>query len=187
MNGQHADAGRAGTVYWLTGLSGVGKSTLGRALAARLRARGHPVLFLDGDLLREACGDEGFGLDDRRRIAARNGRLCRMLAAQGIDVVIATISLFREVQAWNRAHIPGYREIWLRAPLDVLAARDPKGLYGAALRGERDDVLGVNLTPEWPERAEVVLDNDGSATPEALAERCWAALDGGGWLPGEAR
>src|SRR5580658_2984713 len=81
-----------GRVFWITGLSGAGKTTLGRELWRRLRAAGRPVVFLDGDALRSAIAEDlGHDARDRRRSAMRNARLCRLLADQGSDVVCATI------------------------------------------------------------------------------------------------
>src|ERR1700683_4598154 len=96
----------AGRVYWITGLSGAGKSTIGRALAADLEASGSRGVFLDGDTLRAAVStDLGYSAEYRRSAAMRNGMLCRMLAEQGLDVVCSTISLFHDVQRWNREKI----------------------------------------------------------------------------------
>src|SRR5208282_1010156 len=127
----------SGRVYWITGLSGAGKTTLGKALWHRLRAAGSSGIFLDCDILREVIAEDlGHNTDSRRRSAMRNARLCRMLASQGADVVCPTISLFHEVQRWNRENIPGYREIYLRVPMDELQRRDAKGIYAAARRGD---------------------------------------------------
>src|SRR5271156_2375758 len=88
-----------GRVYWITGLSGAGKTTVGRELWCRLRAAGHSVILLDGDTLREVIAEDlGHSTGNRRRSAMRNARLCRMLSSQGADVVCPTISLFHEVQ-----------------------------------------------------------------------------------------
>ena len=131
--GQAEDQSSPGRVFWITGLSGAGKTTLGRELSNRLRAAGHAVIFLDGDALRLTIAEDlGYTVGDRRRSAMRNARLCRLLADQGNDVVCATISLFHEVQRWNRENIPGYREIYLRVPIDELRRRDRKGIYAAA-------------------------------------------------------
>ena len=106
---QEASPGR---VFWITGLSGAGKTTLGQELRSRLRASGRPVAFLDGDALRTAIAEDlGHSAGNRRQSAMRNARLCRLLAEQGSDVICATISLFHEVQRWNRENIPDYREI----------------------------------------------------------------------------
>jgi adenylylsulfate kinase-like enzyme len=130
------------------------------------------VVFLDGDVLREVFGNDlGHSREERLKSAMRNSRLCKMLSDQGIDVVCATISLFRECQEWNRTHIPGYHEIYLRVPMKVLVERDQKQLYSRALRGEVKDVMGVDLPVEEPRHPELIVENDGSEKPAVLAQR----------------
>jgi adenylylsulfate kinase-like enzyme len=168
-----------GRVFWITGLSGAGKTTLGRELWNRMRAAGRPVTFLDGDRLRSAIAEDlGHNADDRRRSAMRNARLCRLLAEQGSDVVCATISLFHEVQRWNRENIPGYREIYLRVPIDELRRRDSKGIYAGARRGDARDVVGLDVPAETPEVPDLVLDNYGALDVAMAVDRILAACSG---------
>jgi glutamine kinase len=160
-------------VLWLTGLSGAGKTTLGRELWHRLRAAGRPAIFLDGDALRAAIAEDlDHTAGSRRQSAMRNARLCRLLAEQGTDVVCATISLFHEVQRWNRQNIPGYREIYLRVPIDELRRRDGKGIYGAADSGARD-IVGLDICAEVPEAPDLILDNYGQLDIPTAVERIW--------------
>ena len=164
-----------GRVYWITGLSGAGKTTLGRELWCRLRAAGRPATFLDGDALRTAIAEDlDHSAGHRRQSAMRNARLCRLLAEQGADVVCATISLFHEVQRWNRANIPGYREIYLRVPMDELRRRDSKGIYARAPRGDTCDVVGLHLPAEAPEAPDLVLDNYGALDVATAVDRILA-------------
>jgi adenylylsulfate kinase-like enzyme/phosphohistidine swiveling domain-containing protein len=181
-----------GRVFWITGLSGAGKTTLGRELWSRLRAAGRPATFLDGDALRAAIAEDlDHGADDRRRSAMRNARLCRLLADQGADVVCATISLFHEVQRWNRENIPGYREIYLRVPIDELRRRDSKGIYAGAQRGDTRDVVGLDVAAEAPEAPDLVLDNYGALDVSAAVDRilavCAASNGAGAGAPQPAR
>src|ERR1700677_2146904 len=164
----------AGRVYWITGLSGAGKTTLGRELWQRLRAAGRAAIFLDGDVLREVIAEDlGHNLANRRKSAMRNARLCRMLASQGGDVVCPTISMFHEVQRWNRENIPNYREIYLRVPMDELQRRDAKGIYAAARRGDLSDVVGLDVAAELPETPDLILDNFGALDSSAAVDRIW--------------
>jgi adenylylsulfate kinase-like enzyme/phosphohistidine swiveling domain-containing protein len=161
-----------GHVYWITGLSGSGKTTLGRELWGRLRAAGRRVIFLDGDALRATIAEDlGHGVSDRRQSAMRNARLCRLLAGQGFDVVCATISLFHEVQRWNRENIPGYREVYLRVPIDELRRRDCKGIYAESGRTETCDVVGIDVPAEPPEAPDLVLDNYGGLDVGTAVDR----------------
>lgn len=169
---KQSTAAEAGRVFWITGLSGVGKTTLGQELSSRLRAAGRRVTFLDGDTLRSAIAEDlGHSAADRRRSAMRNARLCRLLAEQGSDVVCATISLFHDVQRWNRANLPGYREIYLRVPLDELRRRDSKGLYASAQNGHGGNVVGIDLPAETPEAPDLVIDNYGLVGVATAVER----------------
>jgi glutamine kinase len=168
-----------GRVFWITGLSGTGKTTLGRDLSSRLRAAGRPVIFLDGDRLRDVIAEDlSHEAGDRRRSGMRNARLCQLLAEQGADVVCATISLFHEVQRWNRENIPGYREIYLRVPMDELRRRDSKGIYAGAPRSGTLNVVGLDLPAEIPEDPDLVLDNHGALDIAAAVDRILAVCDG---------
>ena len=168
---------KAARVFWFTGLAGAGKSAIGRRFFERLQTQYANSVFLDGDRMREVFGDDlGYAREERLQSAMRNSRLCRMLSDQGILVVCATISLLHECQRWNRKHIPGYREIYVRAPMAVLARRDPKALYSRAQRGEIRNVVGVDIAAEEPERPDLILDNDGSRSVGELAETAWLRL-----------
>ncbi len=105
----------------------------------------------------------------------RNGMLCRMLAEQGMDVVCSTISLFHEVQRWNRENIPRYNEIFVRVPLEELKRRDTKGVYTAAGSptgaGQASNIVGVDIPAETPLAPDLVLDNDASLTAEEAVRR----------------
>lgn len=160
------------SVYWITGLSGAGKTTIGRILFDKLRASRPNTVFLDGDELREVFGGAfGYTEAERRRCAMSYSKLCSMLSRQGVNVVICTISMFDEVRAWNRDNIPGYIEVYVRVSMDVLRERDSKNIYSAASSGALDDVYGVSLRYEEPKSPDIIIENDGSTAPEILAQR----------------
>lgn len=162
-------------VIWITGLSGAGKSTLAHEVVARLRATGEAVVMLDGDELREVFGAvaanaQNHGREGRLALAMQYAHLCRVIAVQGFTVVIATISLFREVHAWNRANLPGYFEVYLKVPVGELRRRDPKKIYQRFDAGELTHVAGLDLPIDEPEAADWVAEFDSKHSPATLAD-----------------
>lgn len=151
-------------VIWITGLSGAGKTTLASAVVSRLRADGRPVVQLDGDELRDVLGAvasnvQNHGREARLALAMKYSHLCRLIASQGITVVIATISLFREIHQWNRQNLPGYFEVYLKVPIDELRRRDPKGIYRRFDTGKLSDVAGLDLLIDEPQHPDLLVDS----------------------------
>ena len=170
-------------VVWITGLSGAGKSTLAREVVARMRASGQAVVLLDGDELREvfsavAENFQNHGREGRLALAMQYAHLCRVIAAQGFTVVIATISLFREVHAWNRANLPGYFEVYLKVPVEELRRRDHKGIYRRFDAGELTHVAGLDMPIDEPEAADWIMELDLERPVAVLAKDLLSRLNG---------
>ncbi len=165
-------------VIWLIGLSGAGKSTIGRRLFQRLKDTRDNIVFVDGDVVRELWGDSlGHDMDGRRQNAYRISHLCRFLDQQGIHVVVAVLSIFHEWQAWNRSNFSSYFEVFVDVPMEVLRERDPKGLYAKAFAGEISDVVGVDIPFPLPANSDLVLDNAATRLdPGELCEEILAGL-----------
>ena len=162
----------AGTVFWITGLSGAGKSTIGKMLVDALKEEGHTVLYLDGDTLRAIFNaSQNLSGAERLELAFLYSRLCREIAMQNINVVCSTISLFKEIHVWNRESIPNYLEIYLRVPLAELEKRDSKGLYASAKEGIIKNVAGLDLIVDEPENPDLVVENYGVQTPKLVVKK----------------
>ena len=165
-------------IIWLIGLSGAGKTTVGAALARRLKAQHTNLVFLDGDILRDVWGDQlTHDVKGRRKNALLIERLCTMLDAQGIHVVAAVLSIFPEYRQRNRATFSQYFEVFLDVPLDVLKKRDPKEIYAKAERGEIRNVVGIDIPFPRPADSDMIISGpDLSLDPEQMAARIAAAL-----------
>lgn len=160
-----------GTVFWVTGLSGAGKTTIGNILYKKVKEKKNNVVILDGDALRKVFGNDlGYTRAERHTGAYRNARISAMLAEQGINVICCTISMFDDVRAWNRENIKNYVEIYLNVSLEVLKKRDQKGLYSGIVLGKTGNVAGVDLQVDLPKRPDIVIQNDGEQSPERIAE-----------------
>ena len=151
-------------VVWITGLSGAGKTTLAQAIVKHLRDNGQHVIFLDGDELRDILNRplnnvQSHDRESRLALAMQYAQLCRMLAMQGVIVVIATISLFKEIHSWNRINLPGYFEVYIKVSLEELRRRDPKSIYQRFNSGEIKNVAGLDLKIDEPLNAHLIIDH----------------------------
>jgi cytidine diphosphoramidate kinase len=166
-----------GTVVWITGLPGSGKTTVAAEVERVLRRRSAATVRLDGDVFREVMGNDlGYSREDRLRNAWRVARICKLLSDQGLDVVCATVSLFREIHEWNRANFARYVEAYLRVSRDTLIARNQKGLMEKALAGDLTEVVGVDQAFDEPTSPDLVIANDGAESPASAAARIIALV-----------
>jgi adenylylsulfate kinase-like enzyme len=117
-------------LFWITGLAGSGKSTCASYLAKKLKEKYDNVIVIDGDAIREICShDLGYNPEDRRKNAFRVAKLCEYLCNQGMIVICATISLYRETHEYIYEHFMSPQIIYLDIPRNIVQARDQKSLY----------------------------------------------------------
>ena len=158
-------------VIWFTGLSASGKSTIAEALEQILAKQGYHTYLLDGDNVRHGlCQDLGFSDTDRKENIRRVGEVANLLADSGLIVLAAFISPFRADREIVRNILPEdqFVEVFVDASLDVCRARDPKGLYAKADRGEIKQFTGIDSPYEEPLNAELILDADNLSVAESV-------------------
>jgi adenylyl-sulfate kinase len=161
---------------WLTGLSGAGKSTLAEQLVVRLREQGGSVELLDGDFVRTNLSQGlGFSREDRDTNIRRIGFVTELLTRNGIIVVVAAISPYRDAREDVKRKIPNFVEVHVDCSIEVLTARDTKGLYKRALAGDLGNFTGISDPYEQPLNASVVIHSDRESVDEAL-EKIWREL-----------
>jgi adenylyl-sulfate kinase len=154
--------GMRGATVWFTGLPSSGKSTLAIAVEERLTERGVSAYVLDGDNLRHGLnGDLGFDAAARAESVRRTAHVARLLADAGLVALVSLVSPYEADRALaRRAHeeadIP-FIEVYLSAPVAVCEARDPKGLYARARRGEITGFTGVDDPYEPPPSPDVEI------------------------------
>ncbi len=180
-----------GFVLWLTGLSGSGKSTLTEALAPALRERGRKIEVLDGDEVRTNLSRGlTFSKEDRDTNILRIGFVANLLARNGIGVITAAISPYRDTRDANRRLVErdgaAFIETHVAATLEECEARDVKGLYEEARAGKRTGFTGIDDPYEAPLTPELVVPT-GSEPVDASVARVLEYLETRGLIAGGGR
>ena len=151
-------------VIWITGFSGSGKTTVARNVERMLRDEGAPVVWLDGDDLRNIFAARwGYDRSERIELGKVYLRLCNHLASQGLVVVISAIAMYNEVRHWVRTNVPRYLEIYLNVPHEILLQRDARTKHLYSGKPHLTDMY------DPPDADQLSLDNFGEATPESVA------------------
>lgn len=168
-----------GFVLWMTGLSGAGKSTLSSLLSARLKEEfGRNVEILDGDEIRKGLSrDLGLSRENREEHAHRVSYVAKVLARNGVVVIVALISPYRSSRAKAKEMIgpEKFVETYIKAPLEVCEERDPKGLYAKARKGEITNMTGIQDPFEEPTEPDLVVET-AEAKPEESVSNLIEAL-----------
>ncbi|MCH8316261.1 MAG: adenylyl-sulfate kinase, partial [Planctomycetes bacterium] len=154
---------------WFTGLPCSGKSTLAKMLAEVLTSEGRRVETLDGDEVRQRLTkDLGYSKMDRDENIRRIGYVAKLLSRNGVVVVGATISPYREIRDEVRQEIGRFVEIYVKCDLEVCEARDVKGMYKKARMGEIANFTGVSDPYEPPLTPEITVETDKETAEESL-------------------
>jgi adenylylsulfate kinase len=164
---------QSGTVFWLTGLSGAGKTTLANQLEKYLFDQGKLVYLLDGDKFRAGLSsDLGFSAEDRFENIRRVGEVVKLFIHAGLIVIVAFISPFRKDRDSVRLALPPGRliEIFVDSPLEVCEKRDVKGLYKKARAGIIKDFTGISSPYEPPLFPEIHLKTDKETIEESVGK-----------------
>ena len=165
-------------VLWFTGLSGAGKSTIANRVEQKLFGEGLHSALLDGDNVRHGLNrDLGFTDADRVENIRRVAEVARLMTDAGLIVLVSFISPFRDERRMARELMaPGeFLEVFIDTPLDVVEARDVKGLYAKARAGQLDNFTGIDSPYEPPLHPDLRIDTT-VCSPEAAADRIVAAV-----------
>ena len=160
-----------GTLYWLTGLAGAGKTSIGNILYKHIKKKYKNTIFLDGDVLRSILGYTNMHYDkaSRMNIAMKYAQLSKLFTDQGINEIFATISMFDSVRAWNRKNINNYVEIYLKVPIKTIIARNKKQLFSHAKKKGKQNVVGIDIKIEEPKNPDIIIENSEKVSIDNLS------------------
>ena len=145
-----------GIVFWITGLSGSGKSNLGKIIFNEINKNYGKTVIIHGDDIRNIYNFKQYEKKDRIKLGIGNAKLCKLVANQGINVIFTTVALFQKLHKFNRQNIKNYLEIYVKSDISNLLKKKKKKFY----RKKTKFVWGLDLRPEFPKKPDIILENN---------------------------
>ena len=144
-------------VIWLTGLSGSGKTTIGKELKKKLKN----AILIDGDLLRKKhpCG---FTIKERRKNIQRAIKLAKKYQKEGKIAIVALTSPFLDQRIKARRLFKDFIEVYLKCPIEICEKRKPE------IYKKKKYIVGRDIKYEAPLFPEIVIETDKISLKEAV-------------------
>lgn len=147
---------KRGIIFWITGLSGSGKSSISNKIEKEISKIYGPTLNLSGDDLRQIFNFNKFSKKSRLNYALSYGKFCKYISDSNLNLIFSTVSLFDKVRKWNRKNIHKYIEIYIETNIDQLILKKKKFFY----KGHYKNIVGKNLKAEFPRSPDIIIKNN---------------------------
>ena len=147
---------KKGILFWITGLSGSGKTTFGKAIHKDIQKLYGPTLMISGDNIRKIFYLKGHTKEDRLEILKSYCRLAKFITNQNINLIFAVVGMFNEPRKWNRKNISNYIEIYIKSNLKEIIKLKKKRIYH---KKNIQDIVGVDIKPEFPKKPNITIIN----------------------------
>jgi len=164
---------KQGIVFWITGLSGSGKTTIGNHLKKKINENYGKTVIINGDDIRNVYHFNNYKPADRLKLGKSNSDLCKLISDQGINVIFTTVGLFHKLHKYNRSQIKNYVEIYIESNIKNLINMKKKNFY----KNKTKFVWGLDIQPEYPKRPTIVLKNNFNISTKKLSEMLIKDID----------
>ena len=145
-----------GILFWITGLSGSGKTTIAKKIKNNISNKYGPTVIVSGDDLRKLFNFKKFSRKDRLAYALVYCKFCKCITDNKINIILSTVSLFHKVRKWNRTNISNYMEIYIQSDINKIIKKKNKFFY----KGNYKNVIGKDIKPEFPKSPHITIKND---------------------------
>ena len=144
-----------GILFWITGLSGCGKTSIAKLLHKKINDAYGPTLLISGDNIRSDFKLKGYDRDSREKIGLMYSRFFKRILNQKINIIFAGIVLIEKVRKYNRKNIQNYFEIYIKSNINFLKKNKIKKIYE-----KKENIVGINISPEYPKNPDIVIVNN---------------------------
>ena len=145
-----------GILFWITGLSGSGKTTIGKAIHKDITKLYGPTIMISGDDLRKIFDLKGYEYNERLKIVGKYNNFAKYITEQKINIILAVVGMFDEARKWNRKNIDNYIEIYIKTNIKKIIKFDKKKIYR---KKKLNKIIGIDIKADLPIKADIEIVN----------------------------
>ena len=163
---------KRGILFWITGLSGAGKTSISNTIYKILKNKYGKTLYVNGDEMRKILDLKSYKNLDRKKGAIKYSKLFKKITDQNINVLFAGMALFDEVRLWNRKNIKNYLEIYIKTDIKNIIKKKFNKIYK-----KKRNLVGIDIKPEYPKKPDIIINNDFKKTINSLSKELIFKID----------
>ena len=145
-----------GTLFWITGVSGSGKTQIAKKIKTQIIKNYGPTILFSGDDIRRIFNLKGYTYEDRFKTVMKYCKLAHSITNQKINVIFAVIGMMHSVRTWNKKNIKNYVEIYIKSDLKKIIKRGKKKIY----HQNKSNIIGLDIKAEYPKNPHILLHNN---------------------------
>ena len=155
-----------GILFWITGLSGSGKTTISKKIKKKIAKLYGPTLMISGDNLRKMFHFNKYTYEERLLLGKKFCKFAKFITDQIINLIFACVGMMNTIREWYRKNIDNYVEIYIKSDLSKILKLKKKTLY---LRNKKN-IVGLDIKPEFPRKPDIVINNNFTKTVDNLSK-----------------
>ena len=156
-----------GILFWITGLSGSGKTTIAKKIKKDIIQLYGPTLLVSGDNLRKIFKFNKYTYNERVSISKKFCKFAKFVTNQKINLIFAAVGMMDSMRKWYRNNIDNYIEIYIKADLKKIIRLKKKKIYHKKNGG---DIVGITIKPEFPKQPDIRINNDFKKSTDDLVD-----------------
>ncbi len=154
-----------GILFWITGLSGSGKTEIAKKIKASIEKKYGPTILINGDDMRNIFNLNKFTNKERIANGVKFGKFSKFVTDQNINIIFALVSLRNKTREWNRKYIANYLEIYVKADIEKIIKSGKKKIY----KKYKKNIVGLDIKAEFPKSPDIVIENNFSESLKKIS------------------
>jgi adenylylsulfate kinase-like enzyme len=159
---------KKGILFWITGLSGAGKTTIGNKIKKDISRKYGPTLMISGDNIRRIFNLKGYEYKERLLILEKYTKFAKYITDQKLNIIFAVVGMADAPRKWNRKNIDNYMEIYIKCNIRKIMNLDKKKIYHNKKSGK---IIGIDIKPEFPKKPDITIINSFNETGDKIAKK----------------